>query len=84
MAAALEHAEESGPRADGLTALMRHNARDLVQMREVVAAPGGEDLRECDFAQRRVQAAAIEIGRLQIQGAQFGEAFRAQAREIVQ
>jgi len=30
-----------------------------------------------------VQAAAIEVGGLQIQGAQFGQVFRAQAREIV-
>src|SRR2546423_961697 len=58
VAGALHHAEVGGPRADGLAILVRHHARELVQMREVMRRPGGEKLRERDRAEGRVTPAA--------------------------
>ena len=51
VAVALEDAEEGGPGADGFSVLVRHGARDLVEVGEVVRGPGGEELGERDGAE---------------------------------
>lgn len=41
---AVHHTEELDPGADGFAVLVRHDARELVKMREIVRGPGGEQL----------------------------------------
>lgn len=84
MAGALQHAKKFAPGADGRAVLASHDPGDLVQMREIVGGPGSKKLREHNGAERRVQAAAIEIARLQIQRAQFGDVLRTQTDEFVE
>src|SRR6266850_846610 len=58
---AAEHAEENIPRADLAAILVRHRARDLVQVGEIVHRPGREQLGQRHGAEHGVGAAAIEI-----------------------
>ena len=44
MARAVEYAKISAPGADGFVVLVGHDARDLMQMRQIVANPGGQEL----------------------------------------
>src|SRR5258706_141784 len=69
VAGTVQHAEVRAPRADGIAVLARHHSRDLVQMRQVVRGPGGQQLRQRDDAEGRMASATIEVGRLQIQPA---------------
>ena len=48
---ALQHAEVDAPGAYGVAVLVGHDTGYLVQMREVVGGPGGEELREIDCAE---------------------------------
>jgi hypothetical protein len=77
----LEDAEVDAPRADRLAVLMGHNTGDLVEMREVMDGPSGEELREGDRTEGRMMAASSQVlgvemqrakGR-QIRGAQIGK-----------
>ena len=44
VAGALQHAEVDAPGADGLAILVGHDARDLMEVGEIVDGPGGEEL----------------------------------------
>jgi len=63
---------------------MSHGAGDLVEMREIVGGPGGEELGQGDRAKSGMQTAAAEIFRTKIQRLQFIQIFRAHAGEFVE
>lgn len=50
MCIAPQDAEEALDWADGIAKLMGHDARDLMQVREIVRGPGGDDFRDRDRA----------------------------------
>lgn len=84
VAGAAEDAEIGVPGANRIVVLMSEDARDLVQVGQIVNGPGGEQLRKRYGAERRMASAAVKIGRLQIQGAQLTEIGLAQGREFVE
>jgi len=84
MTCAEEHAEVGTPGTDGGVVLMSHNARDLMQMSEVVSGPGGEELGHGDNTKGRVASVTAEIGRLEIQIVQLLEILTAEASELVE
>ncbi len=45
MTRTLQHAQIGAPRTDGVTILVGHHARELMQMGEVVNCPGRQKLR---------------------------------------
>lgn len=51
VAGAMQHAKVSAPGAYSFAILMRHGARDLVQVRQVVSGPGREQLRQSHCAE---------------------------------
>jgi hypothetical protein len=61
VAVALHHPEVVGPWADCLAVLMRHHSRNLVEMRQIVCGPRGQQLRESDDAESGMASATIEI-----------------------
>ena len=54
MARTLHHAQETHPRPYGFANLVRHDPRNLVQVRQIVRRPRGQQLRQCDRAKRDV------------------------------
>ena len=83
VAGTLEDAEIDAPRADRIAILVREDARDLMQMGQIVNGPRGEQLRKRNCAEGRMAPAAIKVSRLQIQSAQLAKIFLAQAREFI-
>jgi len=73
VASAFQDAEVGAPGSYGFAGLVSHDARELVEMREVMGGPGREELGQCDDTESGVAAAAIEVGGLNIQGAELGE-----------
>jgi hypothetical protein len=84
VAGALEDTEVDGPGADGFAVLVGHDAGELVEMSEVMGGPSGEELGESDWAEGRMASAKIELVGAEIEGAEFGEIFRAHASEFIQ
>lgn len=84
MASALEDAEIGAPRADGIAVLVGHDPRDLMEMRQVVNGPGGEQLAQGDDSESRVTPAKLKLCRLDVELAEFGEIFRAEAGKFVE
>lgn len=72
MAGALEDAEVDAPRAHGIAVLVGHDPGELMQMREVVADPSGEKLRERHRAESGMCAAAGQVFELEAKGLQSG------------
>ena len=72
VAGALEDAKIGGPGADSFAVLVGHDAGELVEMREVVSGPGGEELGERNGAESGVAAAKVELVGAEIQCAEFG------------
>jgi hypothetical protein len=81
---ALEDAEIDAPGTDGFAVLVGHEAGELMKVGEVMDGPGGQELAESDRAEGGVAAAAVEIGRLEIQGAKLREAFGADGGKFVE
>ena len=73
--------QERYPRTDRILVLLRHDARDLGDVTEVVYHPSREQLAERHGSERRVHPRQAEIGRREtprdqqreVRGAQFGE-----------
>ena len=84
VAGAVHHAEEFAPGADGFVVLVGHSSGDLVEMRQVVRGPGGEEFRERDYAEGGMASPALEVLRLEIECTQFSEIVRSQARKCVE
>ena len=84
VAVALEDAEEGGPGADGFAVLVRHDARDLMDVSEVVRSPGGEELGERDGAEGGVATAQSQLIWLKVEGAKIVEGRGAYAGELVE
>jgi hypothetical protein len=84
VAGAVEDAEVVAPGADGLAILVGEDAGELMEMREVVDGPGGEELGESDDAEGRMAAAEGEVSRADIEGAELVEIFGASAGELVE
>lgn len=80
----VENAEVGPPRADRVAVLMREDAGDLVQVREVVNGPGSEQLRKGDYAEGGMASTAVKVVRLQIEGAQLTKIRGTQGREFVE
>lgn len=72
VARAAQHSEKFVPGSDGFAVLAGEDARELMQMREVVHGPRGDELREGCGAETGMLAALVEIGRAEILGADFG------------
>ena len=66
MARTVEYAEKRDPRAYGIPVLMRHDARELVQVGQVVGGPSGEELGKRNGAKRWVTTVALQVGGLEI------------------
>jgi hypothetical protein len=81
---AVEYAEIGAPRADRSAVLVSHDARDLVDVSEVVHGPGGEKVRERNIAESGMKSAKREIFGAQTQGGKFTEILGAQASELVE
>jgi hypothetical protein len=64
MAGTLKHAEVSAPRTYRVTILMRHHARQLMQMREVVNHPRRQKFPQRHRSQRRMLPFSLQILRL--------------------
>lgn len=56
-----EDTQELAPRSHGFAVLVGHNPRNLVQMRQIMRGPRGEQLSEIDRAERRMVPASFEI-----------------------
>lgn len=84
VAGAVEDAEVVAPRADRVAKLVGHDARELMEMREVVDGPGSEELGESDDAEGWVGAAEGELLWAEIEGTEFVEIFGANAGEFVE
>ena len=84
VAFAMQNAEKFSPWPNLFAILAGHDARDLVQVREIVRRPRGQQLRQCDLTQRRMTAALLEIVLLQIERSQLGKFFAALAPELIQ
>src|SRR5258706_12958602 len=84
MPRALQHAEVATPWADRLAILVGHDPRELMEMRQVVRGPRCEKLRECDDAKRGMSSSALEVRRLQVQGAQVVEVGGPEAGELLE
>ena len=84
MAVALEDAKEDAPGSDGFAVLIGHEARKLMEMREIVSSPGSEELSKRDRAEIGVTAAAAKVIGLQIHGAQLRKAFGANGSKLIQ
>ena len=69
---AVQHAEKLVPRADGLVVLASEDARELVQVGEVVHGPRGDELCEGCDAESGMLATLFEIGGAEVLGAYFG------------
>jgi hypothetical protein len=59
VAGTLHDTKKTCPRTDSLAVLDGHDARDLVEMVEIVGRPGGQQLRQCDLAELRVVTAPL-------------------------
>lgn len=55
-----------------------------MQVGEIVCGPGGEELREGDGTEAGMNAAAGEVGWLEMEGAQLGEVLGADLGEVVE
>ena len=83
-AGALQDAEVCAVGADDLAILVGHDARNLVQMSQVVGGPSREQFRQSYWAEGRMTSTAGEILRAQIQSAKFDQVLGAYASEFVQ
>lgn len=79
-----EDAEEGCPRSDFFAELMGEDPRELVQMREVVRAPSGQQVAERDDAEARVTTTTFEIFGREIERAETVEIVRAGGGEGVE
>lgn len=61
VAGALQNAEVCAIWADHLAVLVGHDARDLVQMSQVVGRPGREQLRQSHWAEGGMTSTAGEV-----------------------
>jgi hypothetical protein len=84
MSCTLQDSKVRMPRTHRRVVLMRHNARDLVQVRQIVNRPRREQLGQRDSAERRVPPTPLKILFLQIHRAQFSQPLQAQARKFIQ
>ncbi len=81
---AMHHAQEPHPRPHGFAHLVRHDPRNLVQMRQIVRRPRGQQLRQSHRAECRMRCPPLEILRRQLQTAQFLQALRPRSRKFIQ
>jgi len=81
---ALEDTEINAPGTDGFAILVGHEAGELVEVSKVVDRPSGEELAESYRPEDGVAAAAVEIWRLNIQGAELRETGGASCSEFVE
>jgi hypothetical protein len=84
VAITVQHAEKFAPRADGFAVLARHDARDLMQMGEIMYCPRSKQLRERNGAESGMTAGMLQLVGLQVQGAQGCEVFRTKMGEFRQ
>ncbi len=84
MSIALKHAEELGPGAYRFAILVRHDARDLVQMRQVVHSPGRQQFRQCHSAEPGMLPLARKIRATQFQTPQLGQVVLSGLRKLCQ
>jgi hypothetical protein len=80
---ALQDAQIDAPGTDGFAILVGHEAGELVEVGEVVDSPSGEELAEGYRPEGGMAATTVEIGRLNIQGAELRETGGANRREFV-
>lgn|SRR5690242_3166556 len=84
MAIAVEDAEVGAPGAYGWKVLEGEDARELVQVGEIVHGPGGEQLGQGYDAEFGMTAAALEVFRLQVHGMECSKIFRTQTGKLVE
>jgi hypothetical protein len=60
---AFHHAEKGAPRAYRLAVLMRHNAQNLVEVREIMHRPGGQQLRQRHCSECWMASLALHVFR---------------------
>lgn len=82
MTGALQYAEVDAPGADRFAILVGHYARELMQVREIVDSPSGEQLLQRYRAEGWMLSPPSEVLRLQIEGLKCGETFAAQSGEV--
>ena len=61
VAGAVQHAKIGAPRTYSVAVLVGHNARDLVQMCQIVSGPGRQQLRQGHYTEGRMASAACEV-----------------------
>src|ERR1035438_7639155 len=84
MAVAMHYAEVLAPGTNCVAVLIGQDARDLVQVSQVVRCPGGQQLRQGDAAKRGMLSALGKVCRLEVPGAQLDEVLGAHAGELIQ
>ena len=57
----LQHRDELAPRPHGFAVLLAHHPADLVDMRQVVRGPCGDELMQPHFAEGGMDADAIQL-----------------------
>jgi len=84
VAAALQDAEVLLPWTHGVRVLVRHHARDLVQVGQIVCSPRREQLGQRHGAERRMPGLAIEIVGLEVEIVERAQALGSKLCELVQ
>ena len=84
MAVAVHHAEIFLPGPSCFTNLVGHDARDLVQVVEIVRRPCGQQLAKRSRTKRRMLPTALEVFWLQIHRAQLAQLLATNAAEFVE
>ena len=79
----MKRVEIGTPRSNLIASLPGHGERVLAEVVQVVHCPCCQQLAERDFAQGRVEPAAIKVGWSQRQGLQRSEVLRAQQPKLL-
>ncbi|MCU1250115.1 MAG: hypothetical protein JWQ49_3144 [Edaphobacter sp.] len=84
MPTTLQNSKIGAPRTHSLPILMRHNPRNLVQMRQVMRRPCRQQLRQSHHAESRMPSQPLQILSPQIQSLQFTQVLRPQTSKFIQ
>lgn len=84
MISAVHHGEVGAPGADRLAVLLRHDARRLRDVPQVVCDPGGQQLTQRDRSELRMLPLPGELSLREAPSSEYGQVLRPQARELVE
>lgn len=84
MPGALQYAEVNAPRSNSLAVLRGHDARQLVEMSQVMSGPGSQQRRKRYWPEHRMTAAALQILWPQVQALQAAQIVSTPAGKLIE